>query len=116
MGFYIYLDKSDLIRMRRVYDTDVMELLDEALKHDKSLLISEHEHYFKKHWFGKVYKETIYSVYHETFFSDGKSALEARHQHSASGKKEVVIAYLYGIINGALKSQQNQLTPVTDKL
>ncbi|MFV0392430.1 MAG: hypothetical protein ACK5KP_11205 [Paludibacteraceae bacterium] len=87
--------------MRKVKDIDVNELFQEALKHDKSLMMTERVETIKEGLFRKPKKVSYFTVYHETPAFDG-SAYQARFQSSASGSKSIVVAYLYGIINGAL--------------
>jgi hypothetical protein len=56
----------------------------------------------KKGFFSKPKEVSHFTVYHECFSQDGKPAYQARQQSSASGSNDIVIAYLYGIINGSL--------------
>ena len=101
MGLYTYITEADRINMRKVKDINVNELLQEALKHDKSLMITERIETIKEGLFKKLKNVIYFTVYHETPAFDG-SAYQARVQLSASGSKSIVVAYLYGIINGAL--------------
>lgn len=101
MGLYTYITETDRINMRKVKDIDVNELFQEALKHDKSLMMTERVETIKEGLFRKPKKVSYFTVYHETPAFDG-SAYQARFQSSASGSKSIVVAYLYGIINGAL--------------
>jgi len=101
MGLYIYLTDQDRISMRKVADVELKEIFDEALQHDKSLMISAINHTEKQGLFKKPKQTIRYSIYHECF-SNGNPAFQARQQISASGSKQIVIAYLYGIINGSL--------------
>ena len=100
MGLYIYLTDQDQISMRKVADVELKEIFDEALRHDKSLMISEINH-TENRLFKKSKQSIRYSIYHECFMG-GKSTFQARQQISASGSKQLVIAYLYGIINGSI--------------
>jgi len=102
MGIYAYLTEQDLIEMRKVKDEQLQELFNEALSHDKSLMISEQLHWVKKGWFKKHELVARYSIYHECFLKDGTRLHQARQQLSATGSKELIITYLFGIINGAL--------------
>lgn len=101
MGLYTYITETDRINMRKVKDINVNELFQEALEHDKSLMITERVETIKEGLFKKSKEVSFFTVYHETPAFDG-SAYQARVQSSASGSKSIVIAYLYGIINGAL--------------
>jgi hypothetical protein len=94
--------------MRKVEDREIQELFNEALQHDKSLLISERCVIKKTGLFFKSKEETEYSIYHQTFLDSGISAHEARAQISASGSKAIAMAYLFGIINGSLARQRKQ--------
>lgn len=100
MGVYILLSTWNIENMRKVEDKDIQEVFEEALAVDKSLMIDSSSWRERKKWYKK--KETVreYSIYHEQFSESGKSLFEARQQLSASGSKKVVLAYLYGIING----------------
>lgn len=106
MGIYTYLSEHDRIYMRKVEDVELNELLTEALIYDPTLMISEITYYDKNHWFNKPKKIIKYNVYHECFDSNNSPTYQARIQSSASGSKELVIAYLYGIINGNLHSNK----------
>ena len=101
MGLYIYLTDQDRINMRKVADVELKEIFDEALQHDKSLMISEFNHIERQGLFRKKKQIIRYSIYHECF-SNGNPTFQARQQISASGSKQIVVAYLYGIINGSL--------------
>lgn len=100
MGAYIIISESDRVMMSRVQDQEVNDLLREARMHDPQLLMEEDIYKVRKGLFKKV-KESRFSVYHESPAFDG-SAYQARLSFSGSGSKEVVTAYLTGIINGAL--------------
>lgn len=101
MGLYTYITETDRINMRKVKDIDVNEIFQEALEHDKSLMITERVETIKKGLFKKPQRVSYFTVYHETPALDD-SAYQARVQLTASGSKSIVTAYLYGIINGAL--------------
>ena len=101
MGLYTYIEETDRINMRKVKDINVNDIFQEALEHDKSLMITERVDTIKEGLFRKPKKVSYFTIYHETPAYNG-SAYQARVQLSASGSKEVVVAYLYGIINGAL--------------
>lgn len=100
MGAYIYITEEDRIQMRTVTDSDVNEALQDALRFVPSLMIFERDDFVKESWFKKrkIYKS--FTVFHEQFMSDGTPSHQARYQSSGSGRKEVTIAYLHGIING----------------
>ena len=101
MGLYMYINEQDISKMRKVEDQEVQELFNEALGHDKSLFISETT-IIKKHGLLKRNKHEIrYSIYHQCMVKK-KPIFEVRQQISASGAKPLVMAYLYGIINGSL--------------
>jgi len=100
MGIYMYVSSEDRITKRKVTDSVVNEEFQEALKCDPSLMIEEHPRKVVKGVFKKrVEDKTYYSLYHETPAHDG-TAYQARLQSSGSGEKNIVIAYLHGIING----------------
>lgn len=101
MGCYIYINENEQKSKRNVEDKELNELLQEALKYDKTIMLSSYSVYEKKSLFDKKKAIMHYSLYHEIFNNKGESMMEARQQVSGSGKKEIVSAYLYGIINGA---------------
>jgi len=101
MGCYIYINENEQKNKRTVEDIELNELLQEALKYDKTIMLSSYSVYERKSLFDKKKAIVHYSLYHEIFNSKGESMMEARQQISGSGKKEIVSAYLYGIINGA---------------
>lgn len=101
MGCYIYINENEKKSKRNVEDKELNELLQEALKYDKTIMLSSYSVYEKKLLFDKKKAIVHYSLYHEIFNNKGESMMEARQQISGSGKKEIVSAYLYGIINGA---------------
>jgi len=101
MGCYIYINENEQKSKRTVEDKELNELLQEALKYDKTIMLSSYSIYEKKSLFDKKKAIVHYSLYHEIFNNKGESMMEARQQISGSGKKEIVSAYLYGIINGA---------------
>jgi len=101
MGCYIYINENEQKSKRNVEDKELNELLQEALKYDKTIMLSSYSVYEKKSLFDKKKAIMHYSLYHEIFNNKGESMMEARQQISGSGKKEIVSAYLYGIINGA---------------
>lgn len=104
----MYINETDINRFRftlwKVED-DVKEIFKEALKYDKTLLIHAKTQDVYKKCFFKKYKtnqiKTSYTIYHENI---GKH--EARQMICASGSKEIVLAYLYGIINGNLHQKK----------
>lgn len=99
MGLYIYINESDRNRFKTVKDKYLNEEFKEALKHDNSLLISSYDVFTKRFWKPDLV-ETRYQIYHDV--EPNKPAYQAYQQGSASGKKEVIIAYLHGIINGSI--------------
>lgn len=107
MGLYTYINEQDRINMRKVNDLEVKEVFEEALQHDPTLMISETIFTVKNGWFKKPKEVSTFSIYHECFTPNGKPAYEARQQLSASGSKQLVIAYLYGIINGSLSRSRS---------
>ena len=52
--------------------------------------------------------EIKYFIYHETFDNNGKSFNESQQMSCASGNKEKVMAYLYGIINGFIHCKRSE--------
>lgn len=101
---YIFISEQDRIEKRTiVFDKQLNEEFQEALKYDGSLMIEERSKFIKKGWFGKTQVIPIYNLYHETPAYDG-SAYQARFQFSGSGTKEIVIAYLHGLINGCVNT------------
>lgn len=101
MGLYMYINENDRTSMRKVTNSGLNELFQEALQHDSSLMISGITHEVKQGWFKKPKEITTFNVYHECLFSSGVPLYEARLQMSASGELPTVTAYLYGIINGS---------------
>lgn len=105
MAAYMYLTESDRKKLiEPLPDEDVNEAFQEALKYDNSLLITSY-HVLRKSLLRKTTTETMYQLYHDC--APDKPAYQARYQISASGKKNSVIAYLHGIINGALAQSRN---------
>lgn len=101
MGIYAYIDENDRVNWRKIEDQQLKELFDEALQHDETLMISEHSFLERVSFFKKLKKVTEYTIFHECFMN-GHPTYQAREQISASGSKQIVSAYLYGIINGSL--------------
>lgn len=97
MGLYIYISEQDRVTKRKVEDEYVNQEFQEALKYDPSLMIEQKTIVVKSGWL-KTKTATIFDIYHETPAHDG-SAYQARCQFSGSGEKNIVIAYLHGIIN-----------------
>lgn len=98
MGLYMYINEQDRVTLRELTnDTEMNEAFQQALKYDSSLMIREYQITVKSFWRKKL--ETRYWIYHDC--NPNESPYQARYQMSASGKKESVIAYLHGIINGA---------------
>ncbi len=100
MGLYMFVNDQDRVTKRKVSDSDLNEIFQEALQYDPLLMIEEDRRVTRSFW-GKRTEYLSYWIYHETPAHDG-SAYQARLQMSASGSKPIVVAYLYGIINGAL--------------
>ncbi len=106
MGMYIFVTDWERERYSKVHDNDILdEEFQEARKYDNSLLIKEHT-VFHKHFWKPMTCETTYQIYHETH--PNESPYQARYQMSGSGRKETVIAYLHGIINGAIATKENK--------
>jgi len=100
---YMYLTENDRVRLKTIsFDEELNTEFQEALKYDKSLLISSYDCFTKSFW-RPTTVETKYQIYHDC--SPEESPYQARYQMSGSGKREIVIAYLHGIINGVLHSQ-----------
>lgn len=106
MGMYIYLADREAESMREVEDIEVNEALQEALQHDKSIMVKQRTWLVKRGWFLKKVLESDFSVYHEMFAVNGKPVSMARLQISASCSRQATIAYLYGIINGSKTAKQ----------
>jgi len=102
MGIYIYLTEQEKPLMKKVQCAELNELFKEALFYLPTLLIYEkcREVNYGFLWLKTKY-EYFYDVYHEHPDFNG-GTYQARLQLSASGSKERVSAYLYGIINHAL--------------
>lgn len=105
MEFYIYISEHDRTYMRNIEDAELNQLLTETLLHDSTLMVSTIKYYDKKHWYNKPKEIVKYNVYHECYNSDNLPTYQARLQASASGSKEIVMSYLYGIINGSLHNK-----------
>lgn len=107
MSVYMYIDEQDREDMRSVEDEEVNEVLQEALEHDPTIMVSQSERtLYKESWiFGRTKEVVTFSVWHESTGTDGK-AYQARLQMSGTGTKEVAIAYLHGIINGAMTAKR----------
>ena len=101
MGLYAYISEHDRDNWRKVADVELKEIFDEALTHDETLMIDSINHTEKQGFFKKPKQTIRYSIYHECFMN-GHPTYQARQQISASGSKQLVVAYLYGIINGSL--------------
>ena len=99
MGMYCYITESERKTLRVCEDKEVNDLFQEALLADPSLMIEQRYMYIKRGWLKGHERVVYFNVLHEHPAHDG-SAFQARYQVSASGKKSVVMAYLYGIING----------------
>ena len=106
MGLYAYISDQDRINWRKVEDVELKELFDEASQHDETLMITENSFLERDGFFKKLKKVTTYTIYHECFMN-AKPTFQARQQISASGTKQTVSAYLYGIINGSLSKARS---------
>lgn len=73
-------------------------------------MIEEYTHAVRRLWRKDVF-ETRYTIYHESPAFDG-SVYQARCQISATGEKNVVVAYLHGIINGAVHYSEKLLKKI----
>lgn len=105
MGAYMYLTEWDRERYSKVnYDEELDKIFQEARTFDKSLLISEYP-VFKTHFWRPKTVETKYTIYHDC--NPSKSPYQARYQITGSGSRETIIAYLYGIMNGALSQKRD---------
>lgn len=114
MGLYMYVSEEDRISKRKVSDEYINEEFQEALKYDPSLMIEAYPHIKKVRtglFKSQMVDDTRYNIYHETPCTSG-APYQARLQGSGSGGKEIVIAYLHGIINGAVhnSNKNNFLT------
>lgn len=63
-------------------------------------MIRQYKRFVKKSFFKRGYCIDLFEVLHESYSRNGVPVYEARIHLGASGKKEGVLAYLYGIING----------------
>lgn len=106
MGLYAYISEHDRVNWRKVADVELKEIFDEALQHDETLMIDSINHIEKQGLFKKPKQTIRYSIYHECFMN-GHPTYQARQQISASGSKQLVMAYLYGIINGSLSKARS---------
>lgn len=110
MGMYIYVTEEQTQEMKKVNDSYLNELLQEALLHDNTILLEENYYYVKSKWWlfnRKRKKKFRYTIYHESRASDG-SAYQAQYMLCAGNEKRMVFAYLFGIINGAIHSNEQQ--------
>lgn len=99
----MYVSEQDRTIMRKVEDMEVNDELQEALKYDPSLMIKQSCRVIKK---GIFKKETVkfFEVFHEI-----PARYQIIYQLSGSGTKDIVIAYLHGIINGCVN---RGITPI----
>lgn len=106
MGLFMYVTEQDRVLKRKVSDKIINEVFQEAVKFCPSLMIEEHKRFKKKFWKNE-FKETKiwWNVYHEAPAFDG-SAYQAEFQFSGSGSREIVVAYLHGIINGVINQKK----------
>ncbi|MDI9256344.1 hypothetical protein [Flavobacterium sedimenticola] len=91
--------------MKKVIDHDVNKIFQEALEHDKSLMIRQSEWIEEQRLFRKPKLKQVFSIFHDC--NPDREPYQARQQASGSGSKEVVLAYLYGIINGSLSRSRS---------
>lgn len=101
MGMYIYISEQDRATKRVVEDPEVNEALQEALLYSPSLMIEQSARVAKR-WGFRPKTVQLFQVYHEAPAHDG-TAYQARYQMSGSGGKEIVIAYLHGVINTGME-------------
>lgn len=103
---YMFVTEWERERYSKVHNNEELdEEFQEARKYDNSLLIQEHTIFHKNFW-KPMSCEITYQIYHETH--PDESPYQARYQMTGSGKKEIVIAYLHGIINGALAGRRDK--------
>lgn len=88
----------------KVEDPGLNELFQEALGHDKSLLISEHMRSERKSIFHKRKYIPEYQIYHRCRDLNGNFTIEG--QYSVGGDKRIIVTYLLGIINGVLSTKK----------
>ena len=101
---YMFVTQWEREKFSKIRDNEELDKeFQEARKYDNSLLITEHT-IFHRHFWRPTTCETTYQIYHETH-PDGEP-YQARYQMSGSGSKEIVIAYLHGIINGAILAKK----------
>lgn len=103
MGMYAFITEEDRVTKRVVADPEINEAFQEALKYDPSLMVEQYDTVKVKYVLGFTTSKphAYWNIYHEAPAFDG-SACQMRYQSSGSGSKEVVIAYLHGIINCGL--------------
>jgi len=108
MGMYMYVSEQDRIEKRKVSQKAINDIFQEALSYCPSLMIEERVRYESKRIglfrFTKLAVYT-YNVFHETPALDG-SPYQAMYMSCACGNVNVVFAYLYGIINGAMAQKK----------
>lgn len=101
---YMFITKWDRERYSKVDDNpELDELFQEARKYDNSLLITRND-IFEKHFWKRNTVRRGYQIYHETH--PNEEPYQAQYQFSGSGEERVVVAYLYGVINGAMAAER----------
>lgn len=104
MGMYMFVTKWDRERFSKVDNNpELDEIFQEARQYDNSLLISTYD-IFERHFWKRNTVRTAYQIYHETH--PNEEPYQAQYQLSASGEERAIVAYLYGIINGALAAER----------
>lgn len=100
----MHISEQDRITKRKVSQKQLNDVFQEALSYCPSLMIEEYCHTESKRLglfkFKKVAVYT-YNVFHETPALDG-SAYQAMYMTCACGSTNIVLTYLYGVINGAM--------------
>ena len=111
MGLYMYVNQQDIDNMKKVEDKDVNREFQAALKIEPRLLMIQKTFWKNMGWFKKSEPIQYFDMYYEVPAANGMP-YQARMQFSGSGTKDVVIAYLHGLINGAqLKQDSDDLEP-----
>ncbi|MCT3788461.1 hypothetical protein HZQ67_13890 [Elizabethkingia anophelis] len=104
MGVFTYVPDYQEENYLWVLDHDVNGIFQEAKNLDDTLLIHE-VIILRNRFLRKPIIEKTYSIYHKCKDKEGKYYGEVQQMLCATGSREVVITYLYGIINGCLHSK-----------